>query len=841
MTNSHEVSREERSRTVSWSTGWSRWVAVRFLQSRLASKRFASRLTLVMLRGVVRGAPHTRQLAELEDGVLLGFAQDKSVRAVILGHPILAPSSEVLALATSEDLRSPVSQALAQNNEGPQWSALMKRTICDGKPEGDLYATSLMAVARAAGKLFDTDATEILLHCFALTGQRVNPYEPRDLPALRRRAAIAILEEHDQLDQEVFKRLTHSMWSNEIEIYAAALLGRPGKRAQALASLFASWRPTPDLARRFMGETNNVRTPDTRPHNHFVGRRRWATALRASAAVVGRYASAPVCVGLAVWVTWLVRWGDGPLQPGLGGGLGALAIVAAIHVVSAQLAATRLDGVVARRSTSSVSLAVSYWAALLTVACSVTVSRHPRVEGALTWGSTVSGALFVLGVVWAAQSLVRQSDPACAARVFADNRRRFYRRTGRRQGKLQAMSSEARVNLAQVTYVALKAEPSHMERRAPINAGRRGLLIPDSRRLRRLGSRPMWKSGNLRLHILSTIGTTVSAGSYIAAILPSVDSTVPEAELRAVMKAFRLHSTRTIEAAAEGVSVLVALVGRLAHAGDKGGAERVGEALVDLIETHLVAAARAREDRAGTGALPVMPLYDGALDALLVQLAESQTRTENIVFPALLGQVATIGEAEDQGVFIVAARLRETGADLPAVEVAGILRNLARRALEIGDYSGLQQVEVEARRRLQGDTAGRNHFVELAADIPAMAGWLDQPTAIRAWHWFWETTAHLAAEDVRLMGAFRAGAANLSAGSHSAAIAIALDLRSLGIDIDKVGEWVKGAEYSAREALFAEFTGGYLGDHPHVAISDFAEFAKSVASAVTESATASES
>ena len=85
----------------------------------------------------------------------------------------------------------------------------------------------------------------------------------------------------------------------------------------------------------------------------------------------------------------------------------------------------------------------------------------------------------------------------------------------------------------------------------PIAVAHRGVHIPSLRRLRGIQSRPMWSDGHLRLQILAMIGTVVSAGTEIGAICP-MPAQVPRGDRRRAAKAFRLHTAKRVEEAAEG-------------------------------------------------------------------------------------------------------------------------------------------------------------------------------------------------------------------------------------------------------------------------------------------------
>jgi hypothetical protein len=123
-------------------------------------------------------------------------------------------------------------------------------------------------------------------------------------------------------------------------------------------------------------------------------------------------------------------------------------------------------------------------------------------------------------------------------------------------------------------------------------------------------------------------------------------------------------------------------------------------------------------------------------------------------------------------------------------------------------------------------------FIEVAAEIPALAAWLNQPAALAAWKRFWDSTQRVATESARIYGASRAGAANLAAGSITVAIDVVLSLRAAGLDLAKHADAVKNSECLAREAFLSELGGGYLGASPKEAICQFADFARSIGASV---------
>lgn len=792
-------------------------------------------LVIRLARPACRTRAASEGLADLPRARLLELTRAQAGRVIVLGlAPGDVPVRDLLDQVTGSELRIPAADAIGRSADAIARSQFLYEAICLSGPEisRDQRAAALLAAARTAATFLSTQARQILGQCLILAGQPLDPYQPPDLELLARRAATAVLQEHPALDGVIHARVTAGAWSADADILAAALVGRPRGRAEAIADFFTRWKPDPALARRFAAAVDVTRTATEAPRIMKVGDDRRRTTIRRVAADAVKWFGAPLVVAVTVLVAWRLRLSGAPLQPALGEALAALAVVAAIHVVSAQLAAARLDGVLARHSMSSVPIAVSYWSAVL-MAASASASRHPRLDQALAWGSTVSTVLFAAGAVAAAWSLVRQTDPARAAALFADNRASFYRRSGKRQGRLQARASAFREGATRMGFISLTSEPVHVERRMPIAAARRGVHIPSLRRLRGLQSRPMWSDGHLRLQVLAMIGTVVSAGSEVGAILPDASSEVPRGDRRRAAKAFRLHNAKRVEEAAEGAVVLTGVTARLARTGDHGGAERTGEALQDLLRIHLDAARRSRQARIQAGEpLPVTPALKATVDALTAQLRDSTSATELNVLSELLQRIVLLGDPGDAAVMLTAARLTVLDATVPAVRIASLLRVMARSCLQADDRSNLRRVQDEARNRYIRDNVIREEFIEVGAEIPALAAWVNQPAALAAWRRFWDNTQPVATAQARIYGASRVGAANLAAGSVTVAVDVVLSLRSAGLDLAKHADVVTNPDYLAREAFLSEFGGGYLGASPKEATCQFAEFARSVGASV---------
>lgn len=774
-------------------------------------------------------------LDTVEFGRLL--RRDPQTKAVLLGGDVdRYTCRQLLQVADREELRAASAGAILRHSDAVGRAQVIYDVVGLSGPDIsiDQRAAALIVCGRVGASLLESQASAILVRCLTLAAQPIDPYERPDLPVLARRAATAILEEHPELDQVLRDRITATGMAHpsDLVILAAALVRRPHGRSDAICEMFTAWRPTAGEALRFAADADLTRAPNETSSMRLTVQ---SHRLRKRARIGTPFAwgvAVPAFIGVSVWATYHRRWTSPPLQVGFGEALGALALVAAIHVVSAQLAASRLEGVLARYTTNSLSLSFSYWAAATMAACSIT-GQKPRFEAALGWSGTFSAAVFIVSAIFAAWTLVRQTDPGRAAGLFAQHRRRFYQRSGRRLGRLQRHAMAFRDSAQRVALLALTTEPLHVERRLPIIAGHRGMLLPRLRSVEHLRQRPPWAQGHLRLQVLARVGTIVAEGTEVAAVLPDVDSPLVRAEGRKAKRAVSLRSVRTIEEAAEGVVLLTAVAARLARAGDRGGAERTAEALRSLLTIHLAGAYSRRHPIRGPAELaPATPALRDALGSIVVHLSEADTELAVELLGGLLEEVVFLGHRSDSAVAIVATKIGALDDRISRLSLAGILRAMSRRCLESGDRNALRLVQREIEKRLFADGHPVWEFVEVASELPALAAWIDQPTAMGCWRWYWEATQAPPPARLRLLLAARIGAANLAGGSISVAVAVALSLRDAGVNLSDLTDGVTAEDHLAREKVWSQMGGGYLGASPGDALVTFMDFARRSATAI---------
>jgi hypothetical protein len=256
-------------------------------------------LVIRLARPACRAQLTSEGLADLPRARLLELTRAQAGRVMMFGlTPRDTPIRDLLDHVTGPELRIPAADAIGRSADVIARSQFLYEAISLSGPQisRDQRAAALMAAARTAATFLSTQARQILIQCLILAGQPLNPYQPPDLELLARRAATAILQEHPALDAVVHTRVTASTWSTDADILAAALVGRPRGRAEAIADFFTHWKPDPPLARRFAAAVDVTRTATEAPHIVKIGDERRRTAFRRIAASAVKWFGVPVRV-----------------------------------------------------------------------------------------------------------------------------------------------------------------------------------------------------------------------------------------------------------------------------------------------------------------------------------------------------------------------------------------------------------------------------------------------------------------------------------------------------------------------------------------------------------------
>ncbi len=501
---------------------------------------------------------------------------------------------------------------------------------------------------------------------------------------------------------------------------------------------------------------------------------------------------------------------------GPGDALAALGLLVAAVIFAAELAADRLQGLIARRVALSGPLAAALtFQVLLLAAASWRVSIGDADNRAFLEALLIAG--LVLSLTVALLGLLRRTDELRAIDLYARRRRRVFATAGRIHGAVQSAAVTVRAEIPSFGWVRLSATRAHSERRAPVVAPRRGFVVVNLEALEAMDQRDTWRSQALRLRVTAVLGEIVAASEEIAAVVPDVGTKVSAADIALAAQAVGTRNVGAVAEAMEAVGALVTSVARLASAGDTEGAARVTDRLLELLSVSLQAA---RSDRPVPHAgeyLPASPVAQVAVDRALAAIRdETAVRT---AMEDLLEGVATLGgEHEGLPMLVVTRFTYAFRADEDIGLHVNVLWHAARGAIDVADGSAVTATLVRL-----GELSDEERAVDLAGWIGTYAVWTRPDWAPRALRWI---RASPAPAPRRLHAMHRVGAAAMLAGFQSLAADVAYDLQGQAAML--CGNATPDAA-AAYEQHVGELYGLPLGDDPQWALLEFADLVEALA------------
>jgi hypothetical protein len=771
---------------------------------------------------------------------IVSLAVNPAGRALLDGLPYSNDLKAVVSLIDSEDLVPLGRQALGSETRDAfeQSSALYQVLVLDRAttPRPALRA-SLLAVADCASRLQRSHQESLLKRCLVIVEQLVDPYQPHNLILAAREAAVAILIADSSLDELVLEGMRGNPGGSMAlrEILGATLRSREKDRPAALAATLEAWKPTAPEAERF-GELCD-------------------TGFSSQDPILAGYSDADIS-RLGLWFLRLLRhWlpiAIGPLlglvifladhfasrvftglliTPGLA--FGALALLVATHVVSAQLSAERLPGSLARFTSQPPSVVTGYSTGFVMAAASLVYLRDTDNPVWLQI-ATFELAVFAVFLVVALIALVRRTDMTTAAVAFAADQRLRFASSGRNMGEIQIASIDAQAELESLPWARYGGSDPLSERREPILASSNGFSTISIDRLRTLARERKWRDRDLVLHVSGGLGTLVHRDFEVGSVIPGPNVTLSWADWRKARKAFKVVSEAAIEETAEALSTLTRLAAELQRQGNPGGATRVSDALIDLLRTHLHAChlARGEDDPfAGERLYPVNLALQAVLTSAVLAVAEAKTDTERRVLRGIVGRAVSLSAVGDAAPTIALGHLPEPGSRKLFSEELEIFWSAASHAIA---FEQSAQLEIALQRLEKWIAIQQGNEIpnplEIAGRLTMLNVWINQHTAAARWDWFWEKTQSQSEADVRRLSVVRIGAAALLSGCSSVAIKVALAIK--GEDLATLKTYIEIQNVSKWEEFLTQQYGYLLGENPVGAMVTFLDFAKRVHVAV---------
>jgi len=191
------------------ATAWLAATAVSVLLN-LTRPGYVDHLIGKLTRASLADHPQATPLRSLPLGVLASLVRrDPATRSVVLvrGYRTIA-IGDLMAVATQPELAPMVALIVGWRDDVPmERSTEMYQTIALGAGGGpNRVLAALMVVAKAAETISTAQAEAILATCLNFAGQPVNPYLPPGLPLQAKATAVALLQEHPELDGQIYAR-----------------------------------------------------------------------------------------------------------------------------------------------------------------------------------------------------------------------------------------------------------------------------------------------------------------------------------------------------------------------------------------------------------------------------------------------------------------------------------------------------------------------------------------------------------------------------------------------------------------------------------------------------------
>ena len=460
----------------------------------------------------------------------------------------------------------------------------------------------LRLAGHAAAALPDGDAREVIRTALACARRPVYPYSANGLALVSRSVVSVLLEQRPELDEIVLSTLELQAGESrmgpevplpmEARLLAIAIRDRAPDFGVALsrAAVKAGLGPAQMEAAARLADAPLARPPHLRKAERILA------PLDAAAFVIGRSLPWLIPVAVATGVgtaTHLARWAPAPTVISLGDSIALLALLAAVNVLTVQLSASRLPGVIARSAGQPWELFFSYSAGLTLLGLSVFRAHAAWLVAASSWASLAALGLFSVGLLATMFRLLRRTDAGRAAGGYVARTLPMARVAGRRLGRIQAQTVEMREALETVPAVRMSPDAVAGEWSRNIAARARGFFMPSRASMRRLLAHDAF-GGGMRMRVFAGLGTIVGSGEEIASLIPARDQTITRSLGRQAGRTLRTRSCSRVEDVATGAVALTQMALDLANAGDIGTARTVTQNVARLVAEHTAAARRAR-------------------------------------------------------------------------------------------------------------------------------------------------------------------------------------------------------------------------------------------------------
>jgi hypothetical protein len=810
-------------------------LALRLLFSRRCPARLSNRLARV-----ATGNGALRELG----GTAIGPAMLVALSRDELGRQLLNPSLPAPSLAASwtfleqAELRPVVIRRLG--NEVPEeWSeGLYQVTVLDIAESASRAASALAVAAGLAGRLIPQHEREIFTRCVALLGRNPDPYDPLSgqLMGAAREAAAALLEVDVGLDDLAADVLSQGQ-APLMRAAVASALRTSDDGGTRFLTYVKEIKPASEELVRLAEDCDSAKSSADPVFVEKYAAPSRAAGVRgrlvAPARALGVLLLGPLLGACLVLVGSHVHGRLTTIKVEATVAIGALAVLAAVHVLSVQLAIGNLPRSVARSVLAPPLIMVAYGLGLTLLA----VTLLAGIEPPPSWhAGAAAGVLLVLFVVVVAVAIIdtlRNVSVADASATAARRARPRAMHTGDKVAGFSDQEQALKTVIDRRDYLRMQMSTDEGSRRHPLWAGQTGILEIDASKLDSLHTRSVWREGDLRLDLMNIPGAQVVSRHEYACIVPARRAKLTGDDLELVTDAFRVRSHRHLKQMAELCTTMVDQMVAVGQAGDLGGAFHIQDELVILLRLHLWTA----RGRTGLNVNPPSRVLIDVVNRTLAALARVTSEDLRELCVSLVRELlATAGESDPVIGLIIAHTITD---DTPSLSQLSVLYLAGQRALNQASPGDTEQVQRALHKLIDGDSMGARYANETAARLVQYAAMADPLNSRRAWSRYKDASQSAPTMD-QIFSFARIGAAAQRVGNLSLAVEVAFSFPP-GTDLEALRTVVHQAERAEHENLLSRLFGRLLGEDAETKIDRFIDAAKIYRASLPMDSNASES
>jgi hypothetical protein len=774
------------------------------------------------------GAAGSRRLGALTSAQLAALAVDPVTRALLEPATEHVMADPLLELLPNYQLEPSIAIRLSETQDAEVSQKLRAMIAFDQAGAAARVASALRVAAQLVGNLVPSEKRAIFDRCLSILNRPADPYErySSDLLAAAREAASAFLVNDSTLDEPALDAIRAGPRGEILAAVQSALKARAADAAPRFRHYVRELSLRGEALIRF-AEACDAGSSILEPLVVVESSEGWQFGLRVRAVVrrTGAFVlaatSGPVLAAVLAEVAVRLHGRATTTSVDSAVAVGLLAVLAAVHILSVQLAISRRPAVIARATVVTPLIAATYSCCLSMV---LVATLFADLMPPPSWhpGAVAAGLLVVTSflIVWVAVRTVRDTGTVGAETVL---RRSLGLAvvSGHQLGELQGQAAELEMAVERHAFLRSYTSVDQSSRRQPLCAKEAGYLSIDFGRLSGLAERPSFRDGRLRLEVVNKPGSALAGGIEYASLVPVPQASLVTDDYRAASRAFAIVRHRELEHLTELSVALVDEAFELSSLGDTIGAQRLINDAVALLRVHEQSAERARFAAPAIG-MVASALQSAAERSLQVLNDHAAPQHGRELAMLLLRQL--IGERGADDGFLVAVSAGVSGEPNIDLMQLTVVYEAAVRAVQLRARTSLSLIQRRLHRLAASDWDTAQEANELAGRLVQYIALADPPESRRAWSAWWEATTGTPAPD-RSVIALRVGAAAWRARNMSLAVEVAQALES---EFDWLQDMIHRADHAAVENLRSEMFGRLLGADAEQRMEDFLVAARDI-------------